>query len=81
MMAAFTAHLFASMFIKIVIILLLIAVLVSLMSSMVFLVRDGSERRRTLTGLKIRVALSVTLFALLILSYYMGWIQPHGVVP
>lgn len=71
----------AFMLVKIVIVILLIAVLASLMSSMVFLVRDGSERRRTLTGLKIRVALSVALFALLIVSYYMGWIQPHGLVP
>lgn len=69
------------MLVKVIIVILLIAVLASLMTSMVFLVRDGSERRRTLTGLKIRVVLSLALFALLILSYYMGWIHPHAVVP
>lgn len=66
---------------KTIIIILLLAVLVALMTSMVFLIRDPSQRRRTLTGLKIRVALSVTLILFVLLSWHQGWIKPHGIVP
>lgn len=65
---------------KIVIVVLLIAIVGSLLTSMVFLVRDSSSRKRTLTGLKIRIALSITLLLFVLLSYFMGWIQPHGLV-
>lgn len=69
------------MFAKIIIVVLLVAILVALFTSMVFLVRDPSTRKRTLMGLKIRVALSITLIVFVLLSYYMGWIQPHGITP
>lgn len=66
------------MLVKIIIILLLLAVLVTLFTSATFLVKDGSDKRRVLTSLKIRVALSATLILFVLLSYFMGWIQPHG---
>lgn len=69
------------MLVKTIIVVLLLAAVVALLASMVFLVRDPSSRRRTLTGLKIRIALSVTLLAFIVFSYFMGWIQPHGLVP
>ncbi|HEX4895962.1 MAG TPA: DUF2909 domain-containing protein [Solimonas sp.] len=69
------------MVVKIVVIVLLLAILATLMTSLVFLVRDPSSRRRTLTGLKIRVALSVSLILFVLLSYQQGWIRPHGVLP
>ena len=69
------------MWVKIIIITLLIAVLVSLMTSMTFLIRDDSSQRRTLTALKIRVALSITLLAFLMLSWHQGWIEPHSIMP
>ena len=64
---------------KLIILVLLTGIVVSLFASAFFLVKDSSEKRRTLTGLKIRVALSVTLIAFILLSYQMGWITPHGV--
>lgn len=66
---------------KLIIIGLLLAILAVLFTSMVFLVRDPSSRKRTLLGLKIRVALSVTLILFVLLSWQQGWIRPHGVVP
>ncbi|HUP91184.1 MAG TPA: twin transmembrane helix small protein [Solimonas sp.] len=66
---------------KIVIVVLLLAIVGTLMTSMLFLVRDPSSSRRTLTGLKVRVALSVTLILFVLLSYYMGWIHPHAAIP
>ena len=66
------------MLVKIVIIVLLLAVVATLFVSATFLVKDGSDKRRVLISLKIRVALSATLILFVLLSYFMGWIQPHG---
>lgn len=66
---------------KIIVIVLLLCVLGALAYSFVFLVRDPSNKKRTLTALKIRVALSVTLVLFLLLAYFMGWIQPHPALP
>lgn len=66
---------------KIVIIAFLIAIVTALMSSLVFLVRDPSDRQRTLRGLKLRVGLSVSLILFVLLSYQMGWIRPHPLMP
>ena len=63
---------------KIIVVVLLLAVLGVLMTSMVYLVRDPSDKKRTLTMLKIRVALSVSLILFILLAYFMGWIHPHG---
>ena len=69
------------MWVKVVIVGLLLAIVGTLMTSMRFLVKDPSDRRRTLTLLKVRVTLSITLVAFVVFSYYMGWIQPHPVIP
>ena len=66
------------MFVKLVIVLMLLAIIVSLFSSACFLVKDDSQRKRTLTGLKLRVTLSVLLVAFMLLAYHFGWIQPHA---
>lgn len=63
---------------KIIIVGLLLAIVVSLFSGLFFMMRDQSESGRLLTSLKLRVGLSITLVLFLILSYTMGWIQPHG---
>ncbi len=63
---------------KIVVIALLLTIVAALFSSIFFLVKDDSSKKRTLTLLKIRVGLSLTLIAFVILAYYMGWIHPHG---
>lgn len=64
-----------------IVIALLLAIVATLMTSMVFLVKDPSSKRRTLTGLKVRVALSITLIVFLLVSYQMGWIRPHPALP
>lgn len=69
------------MLVKIVIVVLLLAILASLMTSMSFLIRDESSRRRTLSALKIRVVLSITLLLFVLLSWHMGWIEPHAAIP
>jgi hypothetical protein len=61
---------------KIIILTLLAAVVVSLLSGLVFLVKDkdSPDSTRMLTSLKIRVGLSIALIALLVTSYFAGWL-------
>ncbi|MGI8896500.1 MAG: twin transmembrane helix small protein [Casimicrobiaceae bacterium] len=63
---------------KLLVIATLIAIVVALFSALVYLYRDGGKGSRVVWALSIRVALSVTLFAFLFLSYWMGWIGPAG---
>lgn len=69
------------MFAKVIIVVMLIAIVLTLLISVVFLIRDPSSKRRALMGLKIRVALSVSLLIFILISYFMGWIHPHGLMP
>ena len=66
---------------KIIVLLLLIAVLISLTSGMFFLVHDKGDSDRTVKSLTVRITLSVALFLMLIIGYFTGMIQPHGISP
>ena len=52
----------------------------SLVQGMYYLSKDsGSQDKvRLVRALTIRISLSFVLFFLLLLSYFLGWIQPHG---
>ena len=69
------------MLVKIIIVVFLLAIVASLFSGLYFLLKDPgtSQDRRTVKALTVRVALSIAFALFLILSYYMGWIHPHGV--
>jgi hypothetical protein len=69
------------MIIKIIILILLALVLVSLGAGMFSLIKDRGKTNRTVKFLTIRIVLSIMLFALIGISFMMGWIQPHGVLP
>ena len=69
------------MIIKIIVLLLLALILISLGAGMVSLIKDRGETNRTVKFLTIRIVLSIALFVLLVLSFLMGWIQPHGLMP
>lgn len=43
-----------------------------------FYFRRGDSSKQLLTALTVRVSLSVLFFILLLLAWYAGWIQPHG---
>jgi formate/nitrite transporter FocA (FNT family) len=49
-------------------------ILFSLGSALFFLIRDKGQSTRTLKALAVRVALSITLFAILMLGYKFGFI-------
>jgi hypothetical protein len=63
---------------KIIIILFLLVIVGSLASALFYLVRDKGGSDRTVKALTIRVGLSVGLFLLLLLGYYLGLIPKQG---
>ncbi|HRD94736.1 twin transmembrane helix small protein [Accumulibacter sp.] len=61
---------------RIVVILMLIGIVASLGSALVFIFRDqGQGKTRAVKALSLRVGLSLALFALLIASQRLGWID------
>jgi len=66
--------------VKIPIILIFLIIVGSLIQGMYYLSKDsGSQDKvRLVRALTIRISLSFVLFFLLLLSYFVGWIQPHG---
>jgi hypothetical protein len=67
------------MLFKSVIVIMLILILISLNAGLFFLVKDKGHGKRTVNALTIRIGLSVALFLMLIVGFYTGAIQPHGV--
>lgn len=59
---------------KITLIVLLVLVLISLFAGLYFMYADKGNSRRTVVALTIRVALSVTIFVIVITGYLMGWL-------
>ena len=54
------------------------AILASLGVALAALFRRGDHSRTMLTALTVRVALSVLFFLLLLLGWYLGYLEPHG---
>ncbi len=65
------------MFEKIFIIVAMVSILFSLGSGLVFLVKDMGKSKRVVKALTVRIAISLTLFLMLIIGFAMGWIHPH----
>ncbi|HZF27159.1 MAG TPA: twin transmembrane helix small protein [Steroidobacteraceae bacterium] len=65
--------------IKLLVILMLIAIVVSLGSALFHLSRGKGDSKKMLRALTWRISLSVLLFALLMLAYSRGLLQPHAV--
>ncbi|NMM27260.1 MAG: twin transmembrane helix small protein [Glaciimonas sp.] len=63
---------------KIIIAVGFILIIASLVSALVFLMKDKGKSNRTVTALALRVGLSIALFALLLAAHYFGLIQPTG---
>jgi hypothetical protein len=63
---------------KIVVIAGLCAVVIALFTALVFLYRDQGKGNRVVIALAIRVGLSISVVAFLVVSYLMGWIGPGG---
>ncbi len=62
----------------IVILVLLAGIIASLGHALSSMSAGPGRSQRMAQALTVRVALSVTLFALLLVGYHFGWIEPHG---
>ncbi len=69
------------MFFKISIFVLLVLITVSLFRALVSLVKGKESSGKTARMLTYRVAFSVLLLIFLGVAKFMGWVEPHGVVP
>ena len=67
--------------VKVIIAILLGLILLSLVASMFSFIKDQENSNRTVKMLTIRIALSIVTFIFIFISFYMGWIEPHGIVP
>jgi ABC-type Na+ efflux pump permease subunit len=67
--------------VKIIIVVLLGLIVLSLAAGMFSMIEDRENSNRTVKMLTIRIVLSIVTFIFIFISYFMGWIQPHGVLP
>ncbi len=69
---------------KYIVIAAFVAILASLGFALFFMMRrdnaaDNAQKSRHMArALALRVGFSIALFAVILLSYWMGWIQPTG---
>lgn len=60
-----------------------VGILGALAAAGVFMLREGRDGKpktgNMMRALAVRVALSIVLFACILLAWWMGWIQPTGV--
>jgi cytochrome bd-type quinol oxidase subunit 2 len=59
---------------KLIVVGLLVLVLISLFSGLFFIYKDKGDSRRAAKALTIRIALSITIFVILMAGLYFGWI-------
>ncbi len=69
---------------KWVVTIFFIAIVASLAGALFFMMRrspeDGEAKgNRMATALALRIGLSVGLFLILLLAYFLGWIEPTGI--
>jgi hypothetical protein len=67
--------------VKIIIAVLLGLIVLSLAAGMFSMIQDRQNSNRTVKMLTLRIVLSILTFIFIFVSFYMGWIQPHGVLP
>ena len=67
--------------VKIIILSLLGLIVLSLGAAMFSLVGGRGESSSTAKFPTLRIALSIVTFVFIAIAFFMGWIQPHGIVP
>jgi Protein of unknown function (DUF2909) len=63
---------------KFIVVAGLVAIVGSLFAALYFFYRDHGQGTRMVRMLAVRVALSASLIAFLVVAYFMGWIGPTG---
>ncbi len=66
---------------KIIIIVVFLLILFNLGSALVYMLKDSGQGNRVARSLSWRIGLSVAAFIFLLIAYYAGWVEPHGITP
>lgn len=69
------------MLVKLLAAVMLLAILISLGTGFFYLMKDKGQSDRTVKALTVRIALSITLFVLLLIAAATGLITPHAPFP
>ncbi len=56
-----------------------VLIIASLVSALVFMMKDRGRSDRTVYALALRVGFSISLFVFILVAYKLGWIQPTGI--
>jgi len=64
---------------KVIILITLLAIVVSLGHALYTMTTGPSESKRMVQALTVRISLSVALFALLMIGWYLGVLAPHDI--
>ena len=64
---------------KWIVIVAFLLIIGSMMSAMVFLVRDRGRTRNVVRSLALRVGFSIALFVMILLANHLGWIHSTGI--
>ncbi|MBU6421238.1 MAG: twin transmembrane helix small protein [Gammaproteobacteria bacterium] len=65
----------------IVVLAILLVIVVSLFSGLYYMLHDRGQSTRAVKALTLRIAISLILFAVLMIGYWTGWLHPHGLLP
>jgi apolipoprotein N-acyltransferase len=68
-------------FAKVIIGILLGLIVLSLGASLFSVLKDKENSNRSVKLLTVRIALFIIPFVFIVISFYMGWLQPHGLAP
>lgn len=63
---------------KILILGLLAAIVISLGSGLFFLTKERDDPKKLLRSLQVRIALSILLVGVLVVSWFLGWVPDPG---
>jgi hypothetical protein len=66
---------------KWLVLVLFMVILYTLGSALYALLKHGQQPQRMAKALTWRIALSLLLFAILMLGYAKGWLKPHALIP
>ncbi|MBI3712008.1 MAG: twin transmembrane helix small protein [Burkholderiales bacterium] len=64
---------------KILVAIAFLLIFLSLGSALVYLMKDKGKSNRTVKALAYRVGFSISLFILILVANYFGYIQPTGI--
>lgn len=67
--------------IKLIVYAFMLSIVYALGSGLYFILFKRESSEQAVKSLTARIGLSLALFALLLISFAMGWLKPHGLIP